>query len=154
MKGGWYIVNMNKSCNRCEVKLEEGVNITPSRVKNKQWQCKTCHNEYYKKYYKNNKSHYNQVQKQEHKIPSAIYAILENKKIIYIGESKRPLGRIYHHFCKTGIKASNISMALFDGELERENLSYRILEKIEDKIERKSREQELITEYQPKYNKG
>lgn len=42
MKGGWYIVNMNKSCRKCGVELKPKVNFAPSQVKRSNFICYGC----------------------------------------------------------------------------------------------------------------
>jgi len=73
--------------------------------------------------------------------------------VIYIGQSKRPYHRACTHFSKYKNKSvSNVANAIVSGELKRENLTYDVVEYIEDRQLRIQREREYIDMYKPKYN--
>jgi len=112
-------------------------------------------NQYSKQYYQDNKEQFSQYRnKINTSIPSGVYGIYEHAQLIYIGESGKPYSRIAIHFSNTTNpdNGSPIAHAIGNGELQRENLSYKMLEYIDDDSARKQQETVLIQRYQPKYN--
>lgn len=163
-----------RQCNKCDVELVVGENITPSRFKNSHYKCSLCMKSEQAKYYQDNKElvnkknmqykkdnpekvkqyHNKAIKKIRKKIPAGVYGIIENKKLIYIGSSKQPYRRMIEHFSKSGSNNSSISPAIESGELKREDLSFIMLEHINDTDDRLKRERELIRSQKPKYNQA
>jgi len=91
------------------------------------------------------------------KIPAGIYYIYDKNELIYIGESSTPKRRFAHHRtkCKDLEHAktlSSISYAVSIGELNKTDLKFKMMEYVDDALDRKSLELELINKYKPKYN--
>ena len=124
------------------------------------------HPNYMKEYFqnkdnmrKNNASEASKKSKQKYniKISAGIYAIYNKDELIYIGESGEPLYRSTTHFSKRkdlkqAKNSSNVCYALSIGELDRVNLTFKMLEFIDDTITRKQREAALIQRHTPIYN--
>jgi len=96
-------------------------------------------------------------EKYKEKIPAGIYGIFYDCKLVYIGESEKPLYRSGFHFSKrTNLKqakiASPISYALSVGDLQRDKLRFKMLEYVDDKQSRLDRELALQQRYNPIYN--
>ena len=106
---------------------------------------------YMKQWYQDNP---NYMEKFFNSIPPGIYGIYENTQLIYIGESVTPYRRIAIHFSNTTNPdhPSLIAQAIGNGKLQRENLSFKILDYIDDNNARRQRESVLIQRYRPKYN--
>jgi len=92
-------------------------------------------------------------------IKPGIYAVYNNDEIIYIGESDYPYNRKTMHFSRAGIRGgkivdttSAVSLALGRGEIQRDNLTFKIMEFIDDTDTRKAQEKCLIQRYKPLYN--
>ena len=93
---------------------------------------------------------------------AGIYGVYNNNELIYIGESGTPKNRQNLHFSKSGKlngdvmkhkdRTSPISIALGIGELDRVNLTFKMLEFIDDTPIRKAREKCLIQRHKPVYN--
>ena len=168
---------LNKTnCNKCSVDLIVGVNWSISNKKQGGYKCILCQREYDREYVKNNlnthKKHCKKWQLNnpdkyqkiyddyKSKISAGIYGIFNDCKLIYIGQSHRPNNRRCDHFTIIGAKGgkidykgkSNISIALTEGKLQRDNLVFKMLEFIDDKHTRKQREAVLIQRYKPLYN--
>lgn len=151
-----------KKCNQCSVELIVGENWRLSMQKCKMYKCKSCYSKTQKKWKQNNLNKIKDYDKKWSKkrynnLDSGVYAILKNNKIIYIGESKVCQDRIFKHFSKRkdlkiAKHISPISYALSIKELKREDLTFKILEYIDNDNERKKQERELIKQYKPKYN--
>ena len=158
-----------KQCNKCSVDLVVGENWYTSMANNSQFRCKPCHNGISKKHHKtpNGKlsskkwNHSKGKKKADEKYltntKAGVYGIYDNDEIIYIGQSKSSLERSAAHFSKRkDLKqakiVSNVSYALSIGELDRVNLTFKMLEYCDDTDERKQREKCLIQRYTPKYN--
>ena len=159
-----------KICTDCGVELNPGVNCYISMYKRGIYKCKACkkkqsqaeHIAYWEMpSYRQKKADYI---KEYHDLDGAgVYAIYENDECIYIGESSQIKSRVTAHFSKH-IKSneswfqSPIPERLKKGLIDREHLSYDILEPENDKLTRQTREthyiQEHITKYgaAPKYN--
>ena len=164
---------MKKHCRECNVELNNH-NWLKSQQKQKAYWCRTCKNAYQKKqdakpghqlrrkkYTKVwNKSNYNKLTKLNGKlnksIPPGVYCIKDRGTIIYVGSSLSPYKRRSCHFSvnKFGgqINNSAVSLALSQGEIERENLTFEMLYYIDDFRERKNKEMELINSLFPIYN--
>jgi len=118
---------------------------------------------YMKQYKKDNpekQQYYNKSSKKKladkklhNSIPSGIYGIYENTQLIYIGESNKPYKRKTDHFSNS-LETNNsvIAQAIGRGELYHENLSFEMLEYVDDEFTRKQREKTLIQRYKPEYN--
>jgi DNA-directed RNA polymerase subunit M/transcription elongation factor TFIIS len=103
-----------KTCTKCNVVLNVGVNIAPSLWNNSTYVCKTCYynkNKIYNKHYivSNKDKKAKAQEKYLDKIPAGVYCVRELGNIIYIGESSKPLRRYYGHFTKQGGQENNIS---------------------------------------------
>ncbi len=113
---------------------------------------------YMEKHYQENKEYKNAViEKLYETIPPGIYGIYYNNELVYIGESIKPYTRKVRHFTKfTKIEHaylnSAVSVALHKGEIQRENLTFKMLEFIDDTPTRKQREMCLIHQHKPLYN--
>ena len=131
--------------------------------------CKICDKERTKQWRQNNptkvkihKEAYREqnrkaVRKYLNKVPAGIYYIYEEKELVYIGESGRPLDRLSNHFSlyskeENAKLKSPIAYALYKGELDKANLSYKMYKFIDDETERETEEDRLINKYKPKYN--
>ena len=163
-KGAW-----PKHCTDCEIVLNPGVNCYLSMFNAGGYKCKSCKKEQSKvehiKYwqmpsYRMRKAKF--VEQYLNKDGAGVYAIYENDECIYIGESNKIKSRVTAHFSKHINKKhwqSPIPELLAKGKINRDDLSYDILEPEDDTITRKLREthyiQEHIAKYgvAPKYNK-
>lgn len=172
---------MGKQCNKCSVDLVVGENWYASSKKNSTYNCNACQYARFKSYNydmhtperiaaarRNDKKSYQNRKhrilatkdKSKRKIKPGIYGIFSDCKLIYIGESKQPLSRSHNHFSRIGLRggkkktrtSSPVALALTSGELQRDNLVFKMLEYIDDTPTRKQREQRLIQRYKPKYN--
>ena len=188
-----------KQCNKCNVDLVIGENITPRAFNNADYKCKPCKNErvynwckknpeakakitkryydnntdYYKKNYRDNSDKIRASMKQNYqdnkemyltrqqkintRINPGVYGVYSEDKLIYIGESQKPYRRRGEHFSiagkQGGTKAKSvIAKALGIGELQIDNLVFKMLEFIDDTPTRKQREQALIQQHTPLYN--
>jgi len=113
--------------------------------------------EYYKAY--NKKNHAKQEEqnrKLNNSIPPAVYCVKEDGVIVYVGYSKVPYKRRACHLSvnKFGgvINNSSVSQAITDGILDRDKLTFEILEFIDDRPTGKQVEKTYITRLQPKVN--
>ena len=155
---------MPKQCNQCGVDLILGENIPPSRWKRNWYQCRPCNNlasrklqpkknAYMREYYKSNKQHIKLVNKNIHSINPGVYGVYNNGELIYIGQSKIPYDRMTKHFTKSKKYVySSVSQALSNGELQRDNLVFKMLEFIDDAPTRQAQEALLIQRHRPLYN--
>ena len=95
-------------------------------------------------------------QKQEkyrYSIDPGIYSIYNHDELIYIGQSGTPYRRRSQHFSHSGNEGnSKICIALGIGELKRKNLTFKMMEFIDDAKARYNREQALIQQHKPRYN--
>jgi hypothetical protein len=111
--------------------------------------------DYQKQYYQDNKEQFSQCRnKNNQSIPPGIYGIYEHDQLIYIGESAKPYARIAIHFSNTTNldNGSPVAQNIGAGILQRKNLSFKMLEYVDDDNARRQRETVLIQHYQPKYN--
>jgi hypothetical protein len=150
----------NGKCNSCKTKLIIGENWTESKRYNSDYRCGEC-------YYTRTDSKLSKEQananrlisnyKEKTKIKPGVYGLYNSGKLIYIGQSEFPNQRITNHFSKyrklehakvTGA----VSYALTIGELERKNLTFKMLEFIDDHKVRLTQEQRLIQRHKPRYN--
>jgi len=144
-KGAW-----PKVCVDCEVVLNPGKNCYLSMFNRGGYKCKSCKKEQSKvehiKYwqmpaYIERKAKYiAEYHKQE---GAGVYAIYEKDEIIYIGESSQIQQRIIGHFSKHINKnhwQSPIPEQLAKGKIDRKDLYFEVLERIDDDLTRKSRE--------------
>lgn len=140
-------------------------------MKNGWYVCKVCANDINKPYYKEIKSksdykdkvkkyrekhkvsHLKNVIKLQQSIEAGIYGIFEDCKLVYIGQSVEPYTRMVNHFssCATS-QCSAIAPLIASGEIQRDNLRFKMLEFINDTSTRKAREKCLIQRYEPIYN--
>ena len=159
-----------KLCTDCEIPLNPGVNCYLSMFNKGGYKCKSCKKEQSKvehvRYwqvdaYRMRKAKW--IQEYHNKDGAGVYAIYENDEIIYIGESSKIKSRVTAHFSKHLNKKnwqSPIPELLAKGKLNREDLSYDILEPEDDAKIRQSRESHYIQEHiakygvAPKYNKN
>tara|TARA_R110000737_G_scaffold272047_1_gene279120 strand:+ start:200 stop:688 length:489 start_codon:yes stop_codon:yes gene_type:complete len=142
----------NGKCNKCSVDLIVGENWRASSKKSGNHNCSLCSNKLSIKYQKANPDIRNNI------LPG-IYSIYNHDEIIYIGESTVPFERKGCHFSVAGKlggkitdKMSAVSLALGRGELQRENLTFKMLEFIDDTATRKQQESLLIQRHSPRYN--
>ena len=150
-----------KLCTDCEIPLNPGVNCYLSMFERAAYKCKACKKQQSKvehvKYwqvpaYRMRKAKF--IQEYHNKDGAGVYAIYENDEIIYIGESSKIKSRVTAHFSKHINKKnwqSPIPELLAKGKLNRDDLSYDILEPEDDTITRKSREVQHIQEHFDKY---
>lgn len=132
-----------KKCRGCNTELIVGENITPSRAKNSDWQCKKCNNKAVKK---NQNSNY---QKLKAKSQAGVYGCYDKGELVYVGESQYCELRWYAHLYWTQNKSKNaIGLDL----TRRHEYEWRILELEENEWRRKVREIELIVEHKPRLN--
>lgn len=157
---------MGKQCINCSVDLVLGENIPPSRWKRSWYQCRSCnskfdgkrknrddYNEYMREYNRNRPQHRNAVDKNKKSINPGVYGVYNDGELIYIGQSKIPYDRMTKHFSKSKKYVySSVSQALSNGELQRDNLVFKMLEFIDDHKARLNREQALIQQHTPLYN--
>ena len=135
-----------KKCSRCR-KEKPISEFTWSRTNKEYAHCSDC-----KEY----------IHTMERSIPSGIYVIKEKGKVIYVGESDIPYRRKKEHFAKYkdwySVKhKSEVSKAIFRGELIREDLTFEMVhEGIDEGVKyskvREELERELILKYSPTYN--
>lgn len=168
---------MGKQCRKCSVDLVVDNNWAISQHKCGNYICKTCkastfkkallNPEFKKKQYEMNhkynlkKGYQNRVD-DRYAYPAGIYGVYNNNELIYIGESGTPKNRQNLHFSEAGkingdvMKHKNflspISIALGLGELQRVNLTFKMLELIDDTKVRQAQEKRLIQRYKPVYN--
>ena len=150
-----------KVCNDCEIVLNPGVNCYLSMFNTGGYKCKSCtqkkskveHIKYYQiPAFRMRKAKW--IQEYHNKDGAGVYAIYENDDIIYIGESSKIKSRVTAHFSKHINKKqwqSPIPELLAKGKLNRDHLSYDILEPEDDTITRKQREIQHIQEHFDKY---
>ena len=161
-----------KNCRECGTELIIGTNWTENSKKKSVYWCKSCRNRYQKvydvanrdekcEYLKvHNKKNYKKLIKQNailnKSIAPGVYCIKEKGTIVYIGSSVSPYKRRSCHFSvnKFGgvINNSTVAHALADGSVKREDLTFELMEQIDNYRDRKDREIELINHYQPKLN--
>jgi len=161
-----------KNCRECDTELIIGTNWTENSKKKSVYWCKTCRNKYQKvyddarsedkkEYLKvQNKKNYKKLTKQNailnKSIPPGVYCIKEKGTIVYIGSSVSPYKRRSCHFSvnKFGgqINNSTVAKALAEGIVKRKDLTFELMEVIENYRNRKDREIELINHYQPLLN--
>lgn len=156
-KGVW-----PKHCTDCEVELNPGLNCYLSMFNAGGYKCKSCKKKQSKvehvKYwqmpsYRMRKAEF--IEKYLQSDGAGVYAIYENDECIYIGESGKIRSRITCHFSKH-IKTNNtwqspIPELLAKGKINRDDLSYDILEQEDDTVKRKLRETHYIQEHIAKY---
>ena len=148
-----------KTCNKCKVELVVGDNWAESHKKFKQYKCKSCYNKTTRKWQihnaERNKQHVNKL---SFTFKSGIYEILYKGKRVYVGQSNKPYIRISNHFSKfSDLDAaklkSPIAYKLSTGEIKRKDLSFNMLEYIDDKDTRETVEQQYITASTGLWNK-
>lgn len=158
-----------KLCTDCQVELNPGKNCYMSMFKHKIYKCTSCKKKQSKgehiKYqaipsWRAKKAKY--VAEYIEQDGAGVYCIYEKDEIIYIGESNRIKSRIISHFSKHLKKGElwqpPIPEALVKGILDRDDLSYDVLEAVDDTLKRKERETHYIKEFiathgkAPKYN--
>jgi len=146
---------MNKSCNKCGVKLEPGVNITPSRFKNWDYTCKDCLKEYNRlasiKYQDKLKNNPNYIPNFITKTPAGVYGIFILGQLVYIGESSIPYARKQLHLHHTMKKVTNL--APLKGKLiTKDEIEFVILEYINNTKQRLKKEKYYINTLKPVLN--
>jgi len=159
------------NCKKCNVELTND-NWAQSLQRSKLRWCNSCRRAYQKAYdgvrreekkayikvY--NKKNYEKLAKLNanlnKSIPPAVYCVKEKDVIIYIGSSVSPYKRKSCHLSVNKfngeINNSAVAQAMARGEINREDLSFEIMEEIVEKYQRHKRELELIRQYKPKYN--
>ena len=172
--GDNWIANSDYRCRPCKKTLNaNNYNKNKEYFRNayKQW---TIENPNYKKeYYQNGKEEINAYMKQyksENKeqskiqlkniqcsIKPGVYGVYDGDELVYIGESKVPYARKVNHFSRQGIQGGKsnitpISTAIKEGELDRVNLTFKMLEFINDPQLRLDVEKRLIQRHTPRYN--
>ena len=157
-KGAW-----PKHCTDCEIVLNPGVNCYLSMFNTGGYKCKSCKKKQSKvehvKYwqmpsYRMRKAEF--IEKYLEQDGAGVYAIYENDECIYIGESNKIKSRVTAHFSKHIKKnksswQSPIPELLAKGKINRDDLSYDILEPEDDAKTRQSRESYYIQEHIAKY---
>ena len=161
-----------KNCRECGTELIIGTNWTENQKNRSVYWCKSCRGAYQKPYDKAgrdkklpylrefNKRNRNKLVKQNailnKSIAPGVYCIKDKGTIVYIGSSVSPYKRRSCHFSvnKFGgvINNSTVAHALADGSVKREDLTFELMEQIDNYRERKDREIELIGKYQPMLN--
>jgi hypothetical protein len=148
-----------KVCKECGVGLEVGVNWYASMKKNSTFVCKTHHKKDTKKYRDENPKRYDKLITNNRKsIPAGVYEILYKGVRVYVGESQQPYKRTSDHFTKLkniehAKLVSPVSYRLSIGKIKRKDLSYNILEYIDDEDTRLQVEQRYIDESTGLWNK-
>lgn len=160
-----------EKCTKCNVELTDD-NWTPSLKRQKLRWCKPCRSAYQKAYdsarreekkaylKKWNKTNYDKLAKLNAKlnksIPPAVYCVKEKDVIIYIGSSVSPYKRKSCHLSVNKFNGmpnnSAVALAIARGEINKEDLTFEIMEEVVEKYARHKRELELINHYKPKYN--
>jgi len=160
-KGVW-----PKVCCGCEIELNPGVNCYLSMYKRGSYKCKSCKKQQskveHKRYwempsYRQKKADY--IKEYHDSDGAGVYAIYENDECIYIGESQKVKSRITSHFSKhiksnTETYQQPIQLDLKKGILDRTKLSYDILEQVDDKLIRQTRETHYIKEHIAKHGEA
>lgn len=161
-----------KNCRECGTELIIGTNWTENSKNHSVYWCKTCRNNYQKPYddarrdeklpylREQNKKNYKKLAKQNailnKSIPAGVYCVKEKGTIVYIGSSVSPYKRRSCHFSvnKFGgqINNSTVANAIANGIVKREDLTFELMEPIDDYRSRKDREIELISHHQPMLN--
>ena len=139
-----------KLCTDCEIELNPGKNCYLSMFNKGGYKCKSCKKKQSKvehvKYwqmptYVERKAKYVAIY---HKLEGAgVYAIREKDEVIYIGESSQIKQRVTSHYSKHLSKdhwQSPIPEQLAKGKIDRDDLSFEVLERIDDDLTRQSRE--------------
>ena len=158
-----------KLCTCCGVELNPGVNIYLSMFKRGIYKCKTCkaqqskveHEEKWKlPWFREKKAEY--IKTYQRKTDAGVYAIYEDLDIIYIGQSTMPEQRRVAHFSKHISSIDRwqqpIPYDLATGKLDRNRLSFDIIEYVDDKDERMIREKYHLNQHKkafgdyPRYN--
>ena len=150
-----------KLCTNCKVELNPGVNCYLSLFNIGGYKCKSCkkiqsekeHVKYHQiPSYREKKAKY--VAEYIKKDGAGVYCLYDKDEVIYIGESSKIRSRIVAHFSKYINKnywQSPIPELLAKGKLNRDNLSYDILEAVDDTLTRQERETYYIQEHIAKY---
>lgn len=164
-KGAW-----PKVCTDCEIELNPGVNCYLSMFQRGSYKCKTCKAkqskiEHEKKWelpwFRDKKAEY--LIEYHKKFDPAVYAIYYKLDIIYIGQSSRPQTRKTNHFSKNHRPNKKywqgaIQIDLGKGILDRNHLSFDIIEYVNDPVKRLEREKYHLEQHKlafgdyPKYN--
>ena len=139
-----------KYCTDCEVELNPGVNVYLSMFSRSGYKCKSCkkkqskveHVRYWQmpSYIERKAKYIAEYHKQE---GAGVYAIYEKDEVIYIGESSQIQQRVIGHFSKHINKdhwQSPIPEQLAKGKIDRKDLYFEVLERIDDVLTRQSRE--------------
>ena len=133
---------LNK-CRKCSDDLILGENITQARVKNQDWQCKSCNNAV------GRKSANKKYQKLKASSQAGVYGCYLDGELVYVGESQTCELRWYAHLYWTNIKSKNtIGLDL----TRRHDYDWKILELEENVWRRKVIEIELIVKHKPCLN--
>ena len=146
-----------RRCSCCKVDLDSN-NYFMSLAQCATYKCKECYTTYNKPIRKKwGKDNPDKVlaagTRRHHKIPAGVYCIKEGETIIYIGESKRPIGRKYTHFNKQGKATAKLSKVnLYIQSKGKENFSWEMMHFEDDKEKRLQKEAELIQQYNPEWN--
>jgi len=143
-----------KNCKKCKQDKDLSEYYKSHKGKYYSPWCKNCSKQKNKQYRIDHPEKYRQYNKKFHNsIPPGIYSIYNFDELIYIGESIKPYVRKGYHFSNFSESSNSvIAQAIGNGELQRENLSFKMLEYVDDDSARKQRETVLIQHYQPKYN--
>lgn len=161
-----------KNCRECGTELIIGTNWTENQKNKSVYWCKSCRVAYQKPYdlarrdeklpylREFNKKNREKLIKQNailnKSIAPGVYCIKEKDVIVYIGSSVSPYKRRSCHFSKNKfggqINNSTVALAIANGVVKREDLTFEMLEYIDVYRQRKDREYELIKELQPKLN--
>ena len=143
---------MNKSCNKCEVKLEPGVNVSPSRFRNGDYKCTECLREYNRlagiKYRKNNPKHWENF---KNKIPAGVYGVYVLGQLVYIGESSYPYMRKMIHRSTTSKRSSRVG-CLKNKLIRPEEIEFTMLKYVDDYKQRLTIEKKYINIFKPVLN--
>jgi len=169
-RGQWPKVCVNCAKNGTETVLNPGVNCYLSMFKNAAYQCKSCkakqsqveHTAKWQlPWFRAKKLIY--LTEYHNATPAAVYAVYYDMDIIYIGESAKPEQRRVAHFSKHIKKdiskwQNKISYDLATAVLDRNRLSFDVIEYVQDKKERMVRDRYHLDQHKlafgdyPKYN--
>lgn len=133
-------------CKKCG-----GIKITEKMKLNSDYTCGGCR-------YKENptrslNSHYKSIKA----IPAGVYAVYYKGKIVYVGESAIPYKRFSAHIHSQGPNAqwdklSSVQQWKIENNIKKKDITFELLEEIEDKETRLEVEKYYISLYNPKLN--
>ena len=139
-----------KKCKICQVeKPRTEFNNNKQSKDGLQSKCKICKSIYESQWYKSNTERKKKTTIKWSKLKSGVYAIFENGKCLYVGETSRLNGRISDH--KTWIKNPSVSNNISFYNKLSNHKSY-IIGVVEECSNHKEREKYWINKLKPLYN--